>query len=154
MTDGFLNETIKIMSSFEKGGGAAEVEVTADDVAASIDWIEQQLTRRRNGEQAEIARDSHCPLAMAVKRATAGASVHVDYWSGDPSDCEYGNVPTVTVREDGSPHSALYYAAGAKEFIELFDSRRSWKHPSSFLEVLEAVGLEFPLPVDLTLDEG
>lgn len=152
MTDGFLNETIKIMSSFEKGGGAAAVEVTADDVAASIAWIEQQLTRRRNGEQSEIARDSHCPLAMAVKRATTGASVHVDYWSGDPSDCEYGNVPTVTVREDG--HSALYYAPNAKEFIELFDSRQSWKHPSSFLEVLEAVGLEFPLPVDLTLDEG
>ena len=149
----------KIMSSFEKGGGAAEVEVTADDVAASIDWIEQQLTRRRNGEQAEIARDSHCPIAMAVKRATAGASVHVDYWSGDPSDCEHGNVPTVTVIcglqcPSRHGHSARYYAAGAKEFIDLFDSRQSWKHPSSFLEVLEAVGLEFPLPVDLTLDEG
>ena len=146
MTDGFLNETIKIMSSFEKGGGAAAVEVTADDVAASIAWIEQQLTRRRNGEQAEIARDSHCPIAMAVKRATAGASVSVS------TDEVPGSV-TVTVREEGRP-STLYYAEEAKEFIDLFDSRQSWKHPSSFLEVLEAVGLEFPLPVDLTLDEG
>jgi hypothetical protein len=143
----------KIMSSFEKAGGATEVEVTADDVAASIDWIEHQLKRRDSGGTGIIARDSHCPLAMAVKRATVGASVHVDYWSGDPSDCEHRNVPTVTVREDGSPHSALYYAPNAKEFIELFDSRRSWKHPSSFIEVLEEVGLELPLPVDLTLDE-
>jgi|TARA_R110002020_G_scaffold71564_1_gene184790 hypothetical protein len=136
----------KIMSSFEKAGGATEVEVTADDVAASIDWIEQQLKRRLDGEPVPIARASNCPIAMAVKRTGSCYDVSVSY--------DTFSELTVRVRTKQDEPSMLYRAGGARSFLDLFDSRRSWNNPSSFIQALERVGLQLPLPVDLTLDEG